>query len=138
MVRLPKLVWRKNERQSFFAEIVLLNQLYSFSETLRPEIVRQFFASIAKKEPIVPRKELTPTAVRSIRIGAQAQKKRGINIFITVLNTEDDCNAVCDIAKEIAVTLMDTPFEIRRVGKYNKHVVWASPLVPLDVPCPLL
>ena len=36
------------------------------------EALRQSFASNAKNKPTVPRKELTPTAVRSIRIEAQA------------------------------------------------------------------
>ena len=93
------------------------------SETVKQEILRQFFASIAKNEPTLPHNEVTPTAVRSIYIEAQAQKNRDNNNFVTGLITEDDCYAVFDITKEIGVTLTDTSFKIRRFGKNNKCVV---------------
>ena len=64
-----------------------------------------------------------PTAVKSIRLHAQAQKNRDINIIVTGLIAEDNCIAVCDIEKAIGVTLTDTSFKIRRFGKDNKHVV---------------
>ena len=66
---------------------------------------------------------LAPTAVKSIRLHAQAQKNRDINIIVTGLIAEDNCLAACDIEKAIGVTLTDTSFKFRRFGKDNKHVV---------------
>ena len=72
-------------------------------------------------EPKVLHNELTPTVVRSFRIAAQTQKNKDINFFVTGLITEDNSMAVCNIAKEIAVTLTYTSFKVRRFGKDNKH-----------------
>ena len=59
-------------------------------ETLKLEILRQFFASIVKIEPTIPHNELTTTAFRSIRFAAQAQKNIDNNFIVTGLITEDD------------------------------------------------
>ena len=92
------------------------------SETVQPIVLRQSFASIVENKPTVPNNELTPTVVKNVRIEAQAQNSRDKNIIVTCLNTEDDCITICDIAKEIGVSLMDTSFKVRRFGKDNKNV----------------
>ena len=61
--------------------------------------------------------------VGSIRIEAQAHRNRLNNPIVTGLITEDDFIAVCDIAKEIGVTLTDTSFNTPELGKVNKHLV---------------
>ena len=71
------------------------------SETVTPEILRQSCASIAKNEPMVLHNELTPTAVRNIRIEAQAQENRNKSIIVNGLITVDDCIALSTLRKDL-------------------------------------
>ena len=47
-----------------------------------------------------------PTAFTLTCIEAQTQKNRNNNSIVTLLVTEDNCIAVCYIAKEIGVALL--------------------------------
>ena len=60
--------------------------------------------------------------VRSFRTEAQAEKNWNENIIVSGHNTEDECMAVCDIAKKNGVTLTNNSIKVRRFGKDNKHV----------------
>ena len=86
-------------------------------EIVCPEVLRQSFASFAKKKPTVPYTELTPTAVKSIGIEAQAQKNRDNNILVTGLITEHDCIAVLRIQNRLVSHSRILPSESRGLPK---------------------
>ena len=64
---LPKLLIKGFERQPIICGYCI-SKKHSLSEAVKPKVLNQSFASIAKNEPTVPPNELTPTAVKSIRI----------------------------------------------------------------------
>ena len=72
--------------------------------------------------------------VRKIRNEVQDQNNWNIVIILTRLITEYHCIVVCDIAKEIGVTLTATSLKIRNFGHDKKHVVRSILLVTLDAP----
>ena len=70
MLWLPKLLPKRFERKPFICGYCTAEKIYCLSETVKPEVLRPSFASIAKNEPSVPHNELTPIAAGSIRIEA--------------------------------------------------------------------
>ena len=126
----PKRVWKNRS----FADILLLKN--TRAKLSKQKLYIKHLHQLRQNDPSVPHNELTSTAVRSIRIEAQAQKNRDSIIIVTGLITESYCIVVCDIAKEIGITLTDTFFKIRRFLKDNKQAVWA--IHGLDITEPYL
>ena len=104
------------------------------TETVKPKVLCHCFTTIVKNEPSVPHQLLSEVFALKLRL----REKKDSDFINSGLIIEDNCIAVCDLAKQIDVTDTDTSFKIRRCRKDNKHTVWAFHLVNLDGPCPLL
>ena len=68
---------------------------YSLSEAVKQEVLRQPFG------PTVPHNVLTPTAVKFLRIEAQAQNDRDISNIVIGLIAEDDPIVVLKLRKRL-------------------------------------